>query len=198
MSNFRSLQPNTFGRTRFLLSSLITLIIILVIAGCSMNATSQSGKTPFVEKSVMLKDANGNALGYVTETTADSVTVLTSKNYFVSLTWNGALTDWTCWYTGANGAGTMFYIAADTEKLLGFAISVNGQAYVAASVDASGCAVPNSSISGFQSYYSGNGTIRNATGTVPPGHIAYPLEPISFEYIGMPASISVPRELVFQ
>lgn len=146
----------------------------------------------------MLKDANGNALGYVTETTADSVTVLTSKNYFVSLTWNGALTDWTCWYTGANGAGTMFYIAADTEKLLGFAISVNGQAYVAASVDASGCAVPNSSISGFQSYYSGNGTIRNATGTVPPGHIAYPLEPISFEYIGMPASISVPRELVFQ
>ena len=202
MSIFRSLQARkglyTFGRTRFLLSSLITLIISLVIAGCSMNATSQNGRLPLADKSVMLKDADGNVLGYVTETNADSVTVLTSKNYFVSLTWNGTLTDWACWYTGANGAGTMFYIAPNTEKLLGFAISVNGQACVAATVDASGCAVPNSFISGFQSYYSGNGTITNASGTVPPGHVAYPLKPVSLEDIGMPASISVPRELVFQ
>jgi hypothetical protein len=153
---------------------------------------------PLADKSVMLKDANGNVLGYMTETTADSVTVLTSKNYFVSLTWDAALTDWTCWYTGAKGTGTSFYIAPNTEKLFGFAISINGQAYVAANVDASECAVPDSCISGFQSYYSGNGTITNATGTVPPGHVAYPLRPVSLEDIGMPASISVPRELVFQ
>ena len=186
------------ARIKYLLVGLTIGIMVLLLPGCSMNATSQNRRTLLADKAVILKDANGTVLGYVTETTAESVTVFTPKQYFVSLGWDGVLTDGTCWYAGTKGTGTMFYIAPTTEKLVGFPISINGQAYVAAVVDASGFAVSDPSITGFQSYYSGNGTVADATGVVPTGHVAYSLKPASLEDIGIPASIATPRELVFQ
>jgi hypothetical protein len=166
--------------------------------------TSQSptklgaGETVLLNRSAVLKDANGTLLGYVTEMSPDSVTVFTSKNYFISLGWNGVPTDGACWFTGANGTGTLFYIAPNTDRLFGFAVSIGGKAYVAATVDAAGLAVSDPAITGFQSYYSGSGTITNAAGAVPAGHLAYSLKTASFADVGIPASIATLREFVFQ
>ncbi len=185
-----------------LLLGLVLAAISLFVSGCPMDAGSFSAApagraTPLVNRSILLEDATGAIVGYATEISADGVTVFTRKNYFVSLGWNGVVTDGVCWCTGADGTGTMFYIAPRARKLLGFAVSINGVIRTAATVDPGGIAVADNSILGFRSYYSGSGTVVNALGTVPAGHAAYPLRTSSLAEIGIPPIVT-PWQLVFQ
>ena len=140
------------------ISGVVLMAVTMPVSGCSMSSQNlpRAGNeaAPLINRSVLLKDAHGAVLGNVAETDAASVTVFTSKGYFVSLGWNGVPVDGTCWFTEAKGMGTPFFIALSTDKLFGFSVSVNGRVYVAATVDASGFAVSDPSITGFQSYYS--------------------------------------------
>jgi len=182
----------------------LLVAVALLFSGCpvgidSKDLTSSRTQAPvLIDGSVVLKDANGAALGYVTKTSAAGVTVFTSKSFFVTLEWSGALADGVCWYTGAHGTGKMFYIAPQTADLLGLETSVSGRPFIAADVDASGFAIPDSSITSFQSYYSGNGIVTNASGSVPSGHVAYSLKGATLEDIGLPSPIAALSQLVFQ
>jgi hypothetical protein len=187
-----------------LFSSLVLAAVSSLLLACPFTMAPQKsgysgrGAAPLISTSVLLKDARGSVLGYVAETSAAGVTVFTVKGYFVSLGWNGVSMDGTCWYTGIKGSGTPFSIAPDTDRLFGFSVSINGRAYVAATLDASGFAVPDPSITGFQSYYSGAGVVTSAAGIVPPGHAAYALKLVRPEDIGLPSSIAPIHQLVFK
>ncbi len=184
------------------ISGVVLIAVTMLVSGCSMSSQNlpRAGNeaAPLINRSVLLKDAHGAVLGNVAETDAASVTVFTSKGYFVSLGWNGVPVDGTCWFTEAKGMGKPFFIALSTDKLFGFSVSVNGRVYVAATVDASGFAVSDPSITGFQSYYSGSGNTTDAAGGVPAGHVAYPLKPVGFADLGLPSSIARIEQLVFR
>ncbi len=192
------------GAGKPLFSSLTLAAVCSLILACPLSMVPQKsgrpggGASPLVSASVLLKDARGAVLGYVAETSAAGVTVFTSKGYFVALGWNGALLDGTCWYTGAKGSGTPFSIADESDRLFGFSVSIKGAPYVAATVDASGFAVPDPSITGFQSYYAGAGVAADAAGTVPAGHVAYALKPAAPADIGLPSSIAPIQQIVFR
>lgn len=183
-------------KTIFPFASLITVIISLSLTGCSMN-TGGGGGTPAVNKSIVLKDANGVVLGYVTSSSYVGVSIFTPTNYFVSLTWKGVLQDGFCYCTAANGAGTLFIMGALNSAFYGYSTSIGGQPYIAASVDTSGFAISDSSITGYQSYYS-SGSFINGSSTVPTSVAAYPLKAATLADIGIPSSIALPMQLLFQ
>ena len=182
----------------------IAIPIILTLACCTApdsngTATQNVGGTTAINKSEVLKDGNGIVLGYVTDANSFEVTVLTSQGFFVTLTWKGIMPDNVGYYTGANGTGTLFYISLSSNyyNLLGFTISLNGQVYVAASLDSSGFAIADASITGYQSFYM-SGSITNATSTVPATESAYSLKAASLADIGLPSSCALPLQLVSQ
>lgn len=180
------------------------MAVCALIAGCPLATNQQRPRSgsletaPLVNRSVLLKDAKGATLGYVAETSASAVTVFTISGYFVSLSWDGTLTDGTCWYTGAEGTGTPFTIAPETDRLFGFSVSISGKPYVAAEVDGNGRAVADRSITGFQSYHPARGGAVDLAGAVPAGHVAYALRAATPAELGLPPVIAPLRQLVFK
>ena len=153
---------------------------------------------PAVDTSTQLKDANGNFLGYVILSDAGGLEISTPKGYIVSLDWHGTLLDGIALFTQTDGTGTMFVQWSKEHLLRGYVTMVNGKPYVAASANADGIAIADPGITSYQSYYF-DGTIANlpATPVLEP-YDAYPLKQVQLADIRMPASVSLPMQLVSQ
>ncbi len=175
--------------------SVVVLVIGLSIAGCANPMKSPNSGNAGVNKSVVLKDANGVNLGYVVFAYSYGVEVYSSKRYFVELGWDGSFVDGDPYFTGPNGTGTIFI--TNTSPFFGAVVMVSGQPYVALSVDANGLAIPDASITGYQSEY-WNNVLTNSTSSLSAGEIAYDLKAATLADIGMPSSIALPMQLVSQ
>jgi hypothetical protein len=187
---------------------------ILSTASCTQPTASQSAPAPqpeaaaaaprqvsrfappAVDTTTQLTDANGNVLGYAVSSSATTVELFTLKGYLVSIDWNGALLDGIVLYTGPDGAGTAFFQWSREYALRGFVTAVGGQAFVPASTDADGLAIPDPDITSYQSYF-----FDGATSTIPATPVlgpysAYRLKPALRAEIGLPDSPPLPLQLV--
>jgi hypothetical protein len=167
------------------------------------SATTEPAPTPrvlppAVNTATLLKDANGNFLGYVIFSDAVGLEISTPKGYIVSLDWRGTLLDGIALFTQTDGTGTMFVQWSREYLLRGYVTVLNGKPYVAASVNGDGFAIADPGITSYQSYYF-DGAIANlpATPVLEP-YDAYPLKQVQLADIGMPLSVSLPLQLVSQ
>lgn len=184
-------------------------LLLTLVASCQSPTTSPGSSqgsggttTPAVNQSIKLYDANKNFIGYVTSSNAEVVTVYTSAGYFVSLTWVGTLTEGEIYFTGANGSGSPFSICLIAYPPSGgLETTMNGQPYVAQSVDSDGIAIPDLSITTYQSYYNGV-TITNQSPaqSLSTTTEAVPLKQTQLSTVGLPSSfpLSLPLQLEFQ
>ena len=153
---------------------------------------------PAVNTSTQLRDANGNFLGYVTESGSESVELYTPKGYLVSIDWQGTLLDGFALFTETDGAGTMFVQWSRDHALRGYVTVVNGKPCVAASTTGDGFAVADPGITSYQSYYFGGTTANLAATPVLEQYSAYPLKQVQLSDLGLPSSIPLPMQLVSQ
>ena len=183
------------------LAVLFCITVAGIFAGCNPggagvdNGTNGGGA---VSRSVKLNDANGHLLGFVTASDPTEVTIFTSKSYFVTLYWSGTLKPTVVYFTGPNGQGTMFTLWANTYPLWGYVAVYQGHPYVVTSIDASGFAIADPSITAYQSYCFDGVNITNSSGSLASEQCAYDMKQVQLADLGLPTSIATPMRMVFE
>jgi hypothetical protein len=150
------------------------------------------GDGGLISRSIKLYDGTDAFIGYVIPDT-DSLTVFSSNSYIYTLTWDGGFGLAPFYFTGTNGAGTMFYPLKGYGKSV-FYYSNGGKLYTYKDLDANGVPQPNGTITQGESMWTG-GTFANST--IPVSE-AYEFREITRTEAGIPASFTLPFRLSFE
>ena len=194
-------------------AALATVLGAMILASCTQpnsqtpppapvdNTSAAAAPAPRIlpsriDESTRLLDANGTLLGYVTSSSAASIDLMTLKGYSVSIDWNGALLEGIALFTEPDGKGKIFFQWGRDTRCREPSRAVNGQPWVAASVDGNGFAVEDPDITSFQSYFIG-GTLSNVPDTpVLAPYGAYPLKQVELADVGLPSTMALPLQIV--
>jgi hypothetical protein len=152
------------------------------------------GDGGLISRSIKLYDGTDAFIGYVIPN-AGALTVFSSNSYIYELAWDGDFYSFSTafYFTGTNGAGTMFVLGKGYGKSVFYYIN-DGKLYTYKDLDANGIPLPNGTITQAESIWQ-VGTFINSTFPVSE---AYELREITRTEAGIPASFTVPFRLSFE